>query len=1809
MSETGFGMPARLRQQEATRQAIGRWRDGLINLTGANRLLNFKPSKTGMVAVARPAPGEVLMRRRRWTFRALQPGPSGSESFTPPPPGPGFLDVDKSPEELAAALRSLYRRSTQAYLDQGLSVLYLAFGTLTWLDEDGTKYASPLLLLPMRLETKARELPVLLPSDEDAVINPALALKLEQKDIRLPRVDQAEDLLLDELLAKVRAATASRQGWSVTSSLALSCFSFSKEAMYRDLLANERLIAGHPAISALACSGADMTDTGFAFDEILDADIDGRAAPEDTPVILDADSSQRACVAAAVDGRSFVMDGPPGTGKSQTIANMIGALLHAGKTVLFVSEKAAALDVVRDRLDNAGLRPYLFELHSSKATRKAVAAELGRALDTVLVAPAPMQPADLDAARRRREELNAYAHGMNRHRDPLGVSLHDVLGQIAQLANVPAAPASDIPAANLTVAGLGEINSAMNSLAAAWRPALEGMSFPWRGMTHDGPVDAQLYQAASALRALEGTAKVHAPLAAAAGLTRPSQAQDLASLLDHLQVKPEGVPDQWLTAPILDSVANAADLLDSCLGDIAACEGNAAQSAGVAWETIPPSTRLPQIADLSGLVPAPVDTAQLDAGGLAALSASTVADASMLQRRLASLSTLARMLDLNPPRTFAQAGDLLLVALLAEASHLPLREWLSSSGPEEASQAIDPLRRALNALDVAEAEAAPFYTKAVLGEDVASLAERFTTRHHGIAKLSGEYRADKKLLASFSAGNVSYDTARQHLSLAVAWKNAASAYAAAELRYSRVLGQYYTGRATDFSGADAALDVARTALRLTAGHDSRIADHLSLQTGQLPGVILLAREIDRDLSAWRSSLTPGQAELLGGTISAAIDWLQAQPGPLTAAASFTESVSGATRQSLVFAQARRLVSLRDLADAARARLTEQAAAFGDVFGELYAGPRTDIHAVRLAVEWTRLLRVRFSPHGGPLTPAQVKAAADAIPAGHLTAMAATWQLARSELTALFDADRGSELTAELDDYHDAAALIDVLTQDSGGPGEWRAYHQASATLAAYGLHVVVAFCAAERLSASQVVAVIQRALLQRWAENQLKSDPALAVVRAVDRDALVAEYRKLDHALIAAATGKIIRACNARRPRTDLGEAAVIRREAEKKKRHMPVRTLIERSRTVTQAIKPCFMMSPLSVSQFLPPDMHFDVVIFDEASQVTPGDAINCVYRADALILAGDQKQLPPTNFFAAGQDNDDEWSEETDDTADFESVLDLAKSAGVFRNLPLRWHYRSRHEALIAFSNISFYKGTLITFPGAHADGPDVGVASFPVNGTYRRGTTRDNPVEAAKVAERALYHFDRRPGWSLGVVTFSEAQAVAIETALREARRNRPDLDRFFDTTDRLRGFFVKSLEAVQGDERDVLIFSVGYGPDENGKITMNFGPLNRQGGWRRLNVAITRAHYRNEVVSTLRPGDIPGSVASEGVRHLRRYLDYAERGMAALALDTSTGGDAESPFEESVISVIRSWGYEVAPQVGTAGYRIDVGVRHPLHPGVYAIGVECDGYQYHSSRAARDRDRLREQVLRGLGWRLHRIWGTAWYRDRNGEERKLRQAIEAAIVAPVHGLLTEAASTVIPSERPPVETATATFDDIPPWTKPYVIATVSPLPSWIDLGEPGSRFHMTDAIRVIAETEGPVHISVLHERLRDAWNIGRIGPRIRANVDAAIRLAEVIRHDDFLTGPGPLPTIVRTPVRGCQRQITQIHDRELEEAAVRLARDASSISQDDLTTAVARIFGWTRRGTDISQRMTTLIRWLLNNGTLTGDEYSLTAAHRT
>jgi len=506
-----------------------------------------------------------------------------------------------------------------------------------------------------------------------------------------------------------------------------------------------------------------------------------------------------------------------------------------------------------------------------------------------------------------------------------------------------------------------------------------------------------------------------------------------------------------------------------------------------------------------------------------------------------------------------------------------------------------------------------------------------------------------------------------------------------------------------------------------------------------------------------------------------------------------------------------------------------------------------------------------------------------------------------------------------------------------------------------------------------------------------------------------------------------------------------------------------------------------------------------------------------------------------------------------------------------------------LITYSNRAFYAGKLITYAGALEVAPDLGVELFHVpDGVYERGGARDNPIEARAVVERVIFHAENHRDLTCGVVAFSEAQASRIGWELEAFRRGRPDLDEYFHG-DRLDGFFVKNLENVQGDERDIIIFSIGYGFDEAGKITMNFGPINRDGGQRRLNVAVTRAKRRVEVVSSIKAQDIR-ETNSIGVKHLKGYLDFAERGPVALMpVEQEVGGEPESPFEESVIDVIRGWGHEVVSQVGQAGYRIDMAIRDPANPGRYVLGIECDGAAYHSSAVARDRDRLRQQVLEGLGWRMYRIWGPSWYRDQPGEEARLQAAIGAALAGDDGGTEVE-----VGGDRPVVELEGFDIDGLPDWVTEYEVAKLEMRWGTTGLDDPTNRRGLQlDITRVVA-AEGPVMDLTVLERLRNPWRVKRMTDSLRrafaAAVEAAVQQGQVVRPTDgVLCAPGQDPFVVRAPRPGddaAQRKVAAVPIFELVAALEGVVREAARVDEVELTTRVARIFGWNRRGSDIT-----------------------------
>jgi very-short-patch-repair endonuclease len=451
-------------------------------------------------------------------------------------------------------------------------------------------------------------------------------------------------------------------------------------------------------------------------------------------------------------------------------------------------------------------------------------------------------------------------------------------------------------------------------------------------------------------------------------------------------------------------------------------------------------------------------------------------------------------------------------------------------------------------------------------------------------------------------------------------------------------------------------------------------------------------------------------------------------------------------------------------------------------------------------------------------------------------------------------------------------------------------------------------------------------------------------------------------------------------------ELGILQREIQKKRRQLPLRKLFAEIPGVLQRLKPCIMMSPLSVSTFLQSnEIRFDLVIFDEASQVFPWDAVGAIYRGSQLIVAGDEKQLPPTNFFNRADLESNE--EDESDIGDFESILSLCKSIGMPAR-GLRWHYRSRREPLIAFSNRHFYSGDLVTFPSVRDATSDAVRLEFVPQG---RWIDRVNLAEAERVTDLVIHHLRTRAETSLGIIAFNQSQQSAIEDAIHERRRRYPEVEALFHIG-LSEPLFVKNLENVQGDERDVIILSMGYGYNEAGKFLKNFGPLTKSGGERRLNVAVTRAREEVVLVASVKAADLDLSGSTSlGANLLKGYLAYAERGVDAMAREVeSITGEAESNFEEEVAAGLISRGLHPVLQVGCGGFRIDMALKHPERPGEFCLGIECDGATYHSSKTARDRDRIRQNVLENLGWNIIRLWSTDWIRD---PERQINRVLAA------------------------------------------------------------------------------------------------------------------------------------------------------------------------------------------------------------------------
>ncbi|MGJ5176676.1 DUF3320 domain-containing protein [Bradyrhizobium oligotrophicum] len=722
--------------------------------------------------------------------------------------------------------------------------------------------------------------------------------------------------------------------------------------------------------------------------------------------------------------------------------------------------------------------------------------------------------------------------------------------------------------------------------------------------------------------------------------------------------------------------------------------------------------------------------------------------------------------------------------------------------------------------------------------------------------------------------------------------------------------------------------------------------------------------------------------------------------------------------------------------------------------------------------------------------------------------------------------------------------------------------------------------------------------------------PQLKRFDGESHDRLVDGFRKLDVERMQFARDQIAYDHAAALPRNagGIGPLGVLNGELAKKRNHLPIRQLLERAGPVVQQIKPIFLMSPLSVAQFLKPGaIAFDLLVVDEASQIEPVDALGAVARCRQMVVVGDERQLPPTRFFAKLTGNDDDDGDDEDQPTfqvkDAESILDLCLAKGLSHRM-LNWHYRSKHQSLIAVSNKQFYDNRLFIVPSPYDAVAGMGLKfNYNPDAHYERGSSRTNPGEARIVAEAVMRHARETPERSLGVATFSVAQRQAIQDQLEILRMENPETESFF-----VRGtsepFFVKNLENIQGDERDVVFISMGYGRTKEGFVSMSFGPLNSDGGERRLNVLISRAKLRCEVFSSITGDDIDLSRAKgRGIAALKTFLTFAQTGQLGIAHET--GRDPDSVFEEQVAAKLRTLGHDVKTQIGTAGFFVDLAVVDPDKPGRFLLGIECDGAQYHASRSARDRDRLRQNVLEAHGWVLHRIWSTDWFLRPKEETEKVVRAIEAA---KAHWReIDEGAAEAQP------EPAARTDVPAPERADEHAAEAVAQAPAAIPYEEAKLRVRretephetpladMTRHIVEIVTVEGPVHESEIIVRIRSAWGLARAGNRIRDAVRAALKSAVdqgKIAGGPFYVVPGQTPVVRnREDVQSTTlRKPEMLPPDEIKAAIVQVVEQNYGAEEDQLIQAVARLFGFGSTSAQLRDAVQSSLKDLLDAGNL-------------
>ena len=1824
------------------------WKLKLIDLSRRNRLVQFRPTRSSNIRFERPGIEAVferlVVKDRPWEI--WQPPEEETRSRGPSrsrPKKTQLVPSEVEPGQLNRIMRNLARRSASEYRERGVRILYMTFGMLDW-KEAGANHQvrSPIVLTPVELTRKTSRDPyrIQVPAvEEEAILNPALRLKLQyDHQIELPPLPDFEEEKITEYLRDVEEAVAG-MGWEVEPVVQMGLFSFHKLVMYQDLNDNVDRIVEHPIISALAgATPAPLTEQPLPLAEELDS-----LDPGDTFQVLDADSSQQLCIQYALAGQSFVMHGPPGTGKSQTIANMISEFIAHGKSVLFVSEKMAALEVVYSRLKARNLDDYCLELHSHKANKREVVAELSRSLNEHLKARGALSDEELDRLEKRRAQLNDYVEALHAQRSPIGMTAYQLFGRLARLEETSLVPTSYTKFKTLDQRKLLELEDMFRRLSNAWAVVEEGEDFPWRGCTEESFAPETrsnwIHLLDATLNTIAQLGEESKSYVEALGLAPPGTLGDherLQRLTEIISATPRP-PLNWFEDADLNKI-----------------QAMAVENRGK-WENYWTTVRsLEKGYDPRFLVlpPGSADRVERAWNRVKELLAPVSKGDGGLMRQMEMLDDYLRGLPdrlREWKRDAGRIGDLLgvngeiqtmeRISQLSELARLcrdevrPMRAWLDRKTLDETRDLLDALKKDHACRDELRARLEG-YDEGLLSLDLDELIEWFEGPGSSILRsLRPSYYRVRGVISGVSKNGTVPETALEDLKTAKELKTVEGELGSNRGAVRKALGVYCEGEEPDFEGAELALQTASKAIRIAgrARAPKALRENLCAGTQPTEDLISVGDRLRKALTGWRSEtrrlrrLIPSKKILATGlslrksTLGELEDWAGdaverlSQLSRVGAEALATRTSDHPSNYGDLIVDLRTVGGLQRFEDEVEGRSEE----LTGVFGQLYTGLRTDWDKVLGAIGWTQRL-IRALTNGVP--PELKRAVSEEGPP-----LPRDPQIARrrKRISSSLDALDDSFEVSRWPEPREGLVLDDIgigltgLRSKIDDLQTWVDFKELEGRLGEEGLGKFLEKLVSQKCEGGQILPTFQKAIYQGLLDMVFKEDPALEAFRGKDHEQLIKDFQELDRRFIRLSAQRVIEIANRQKPQGVFvqapdSEITILMREAAKKRRHMPLRHLFERIPNLIRRLKPCMMMSPISVSQFLiPGGLHFDLVVFDEASQIYTEDAVGAIYRGDRLVVAGDPKQLPPTPFFQYTIDEDFDWDEEAYEFDVFDSVLDECMSIGLPVQM-LRWHYRSKHDSLISFSNDRFYNGNLVLFPASRMGSDDLGLEFVHVkDGVYERGGRRNNQREAEVVADLVFEHFERHPEKTLGVVTFSISQMNTVQDAVERRLRERPEFERFF-VEDRLNGFFVKNLENVQGDERDVMIFSVGYGYDQDGKITMNFGPLNKQGGERRLNVAITRARERVVLVSSIRYDDIRlESTRAEGVHSLHHYLRYAERRPKNL-LNGEVGGDFASPLELDVAEEVERLGYKAIPWVGSSSFRVDLGVVDPEDQSRFLLGIMCDGDNYRSASTSRDRDRLRLQVLESLGWRIHRVWSPDWVQRHETEAKRLKKALREAEKGAKKIVAKKERAKPKRNEVRKVRVTEAPGDELPE-VEPYRFANLRPRHLFSRYSsehrERYLRQYHSEVRRLLPQlvrVEAPIHVDLAFRRMNSAFRLSRATQSFREAFMGEVEKAgkKSISVRGVFLWPRDLERVrVRVPVEGVKesfRSIEYVPSEEIRQAMLLVAGHSLGLREESFMNETARLLGFKRMGANILDSLRPVYEKAREDGVLALDE---------